>query len=83
MMPPPQPRSRASISGCWERLESRSISIPGGPVTRSLVVTTSCDGEAMVLAEMVRSVEEESSRATMLGLRGNECTYNEQRTATV
>jgi hypothetical protein len=49
IMPPPQPRSRASIEGCWERLERRSISRPGGPVTSSLVVTISWDGDAMVV----------------------------------
>lgn len=52
MMPPPQPRSRASIEGVWARLERRSISRPGGPVTSSLVVTISWDGDAMVVDEM-------------------------------
>lgn len=48
MIPPPQPRSSASIEECWAMLESRSISAPGGPVTRSLVVTISWNGDAMV-----------------------------------
>jgi len=56
MIPPPHPRSRASTEVCSVMLESRSISMPGGPVTSSLVVTISWDGDAMVLAVMDRSV---------------------------
>ena len=62
IIPPPQPRSRASIEGCWAMLESRSISKPGGPVTRSLVVTTSWDGDAMVFDGLNLSVGRECTR---------------------